>query len=379
MIFKHIQQVLPFAILLSMATNSMAISAESTENIVSPEVTNPHSPAYGHPYRHGVLPTRAAHANMKVWATSTGAIRGAAPAPPLLSYNGGAVITNRPKVYLVVYGSQWGTQSTDGNGNLTFSGDALGAIPYLQKMFKGLGTGGELWSGVLTQYCIGARQGAQGCPIESFHVTYPLGAAFAGIWYDNSTPSPQSANGNQLANEAIRAAGHFGNITPGSNGNAQYVILSPSGTTPDGFNTASGNFCAWHDYNGDTNLRGGAAYSPYGDIIFTNMPYVADAGAGCGQGFVNAGTVQGQLDGFSIVAGHEYAEIITDPFPGSGWINPTNGMENGDECVWIYAGQGASANVAMSTGTFAMQSTWSNDTNRCDISHPIIYRSHIRY
>ena len=26
----------------------------------------------------------------------------------------------------------------------------------------------------------------------------------------------------------------------------------------------------------------------------------------------------------------------------------------------------------MGTGTFAMQSTWSNDTNRCDISHPIV-------
>src|SRR4029079_7529089 len=43
-----------------------------------------------------------------------------------------------------------------------------------------------------------------------------------------------------------------------------------------------------------------------------------------------------------------------------------------DECAWISSGQGASANVAMATGTFAMQSTWSNDTNRCDLTHPIV-------
>jgi len=28
--------------------------------------------------------------------------------------------------------------------------------------------------------------------------------------------------------------------------------------------------------------------------------------------------------------------------------------------------------VALATGSFAMQSSWSNDTNRCDISHPIV-------
>ena len=30
------------------------------------------------------------------------------------------------------------------------------------------------------------------------------------------------------------------------------------------------------------------------------------------------------------------------------------------------------ANVTMGNGSYAMQSTWSNDTNECDISHPII-------
>jgi PKD repeat protein len=94
-------------------------------------------------------------------------------------------------------------------------------------------------------------------------------------------------------------------------------------------------------------------------------------GTSCGQSSVSS-----VLDGFSIVGGHEYAETLTDQNPAGGWINQTgsssNGQENGDECAWISSGQGATALVAMSTGSFAMQSTWSNDTNRCDLSHPIV-------
>lgn len=242
----------------------------------------------------------------------------------------------------------------------------------------GLGTGSELWSGVMSQYCDGplVASGATSCPAGAPHVGYPTGGNLSGIWYDNSAASPASATGNQLANEAIKAAAHFGNTTAASNRYAQYVILSPTGAKPDGFNTASGNFCAWHDYNGDTGLSGGAAASNYGDIAFTNFPYVTDAGASCGQGFVNAGAA-GTLDGFTIVEGHEYAETITDQNPAGGWTNHTgnptyNGYENGDECAWLSSGQGASANVTFGTGSFAMQSTWSNDTNRCDIAHSIV-------
>src|SRR5205807_2280935 len=202
--------------------------------------------------------------------------------------------------------------------------------------------------------------------------------ALAGIWYDNSAASPSQASGKQLAAEAVKAAGHFGNTTQTSNRYAQYVILSPTGTHPDGFNTPGGGFCAWHDYNGDTTLSGGgAAPSPYGDIAFTNMPYVADMGASCGANFVS-----NSLDGYSIVGGHEYAETLTDQNPAGGWVNNTGcsftGQENGDECAWISSGQGAAALVAFSTGSFAMQSTWSNDTNRCDSSDPTVSGSGTR-
>jgi len=342
----------------------------------APSPANPYSPAAGHGYRHGVVPTRDQHAKMQAWATQNTSTT-AATGSNTLSYGGGVdgigVTSGAPKVYLVFWGSQWGGQGTDAAGNLTFSGDAKQGAPYLQKMYKGLGTGGEAWSGVLTQYCDGPSVGylATSCPTSAAHIPYPSGGVFAGAWYDNAAAEPAAANGHQLAVEAINAAAHFGNTTPASNRYAQYIILSPSGTSPDGFLTS--NFCAWHDYNGDSGLTGGAASSGYGDIAFTNMPYVMDRGTTCGQNFVNP---SGTLDGYSMVAGHEYAETLTDQNPAGGWTNHVSGSsmygeENADECAWISSGQGASSNISTGTGTFAMQSSWSNDTNRCDLTHPV--------
>ena len=193
--------------------------------------------------------------------------------------NGIEVTTGTPQVYVVFYGSQWGTQGTDGSDYATFTGDPAGMAPRIQAMFKGLGTNNELWSGVQTQYCDGAANGAQTCAAGLPHVGYPTGGALAGVWYDNSVASAAQSNGNTLAKEAVLAAAHFGNTTASQNRSVQYVIVSPTGTHPDGFNTATGNFCAWHDYNGDTGLTGGAAASSYGDIAFTNLPYISDMGA----------------------------------------------------------------------------------------------------
>ncbi len=367
-------------IVLASSAALIAVSAASIA-VANSYSENPYSPTYSHEYRHGVVPSRETWKKMNHWRVLNPAVA-LATGPETLSFGGGidgiGVTSGSPKVYLVVYGNQWGSASTDANGNLTTSGDTKSALPYLQQMFKGLGTGNERWSGTMTQYCDGPLVAAQAtsCPSAAPHVGYPTGGALAGIWYDNSVASPSAANGNQLANEAIKAAAHFGNTTAASNRYVQYVILSPTGTQPDGFNTPSGGFCAWHDYNGDTTLSGGAAASNYGDIAFTNFPYVTDAGASCGQGFVNTGNA-GTLDGVSIVEGHEYAETVTDQNPAGGWTNHTgnatyNGQENGDECAWISSGTGASANVTMGNGVYAMQSSWSNDTNSCAISHVIV-------
>ena len=328
---------------------------------------NPYAPAFQHPYRRGAVPTRAAAARMRSWSASHPA---AAPAANL-QYGGGVdgigVTTGPEKVYLVFDGSQWGTQGTGANGVITLSGDPSGAAGILQRLFQGLGTGGELWSGVMTQYCDGVATGAQSCPASNTeHVAYPAGGALAGVWVDESSAAPAQATAAQLGAEAVSAAAHFGNTTAAANRDAQYVVVSPAGTHPDGFNTPSGQFCAWHDDNLDVGVS-----SPYGDIAFTNLPYVTDMGASCGAGFVNPGGA-GADDGFSIVAGHEYAETITDQNPAGGWTDPS-GYETGDKCAWITPGTpGGAADLTLPTGTFAMQSTWANDAAGCAFSHPIV-------
>ncbi len=294
----------------------------------------------------------------------------------LLSAHGGIdgieVTTGAPKVYVVFYGSQWGTSSTNGSGDLTFSGDSVGLAPRLQEMLKGIGTNGELWSGVMTQYCDGVTTGTTSCASTANHVGYPTGGALSGVWYDPSVVAPSQATGHQLAAEAVTAASHFGNNTAAANRSAQYVIVSPTGTHPDGFNTSTGNFCAWHDYNGDTTLSGGAAASTVGDVAFTNLPYLTDLGASCGASYVNAGSA-GALDGVSIVEGHEYAETVTDQNPGGGWWDSGSGQENGDKCAWVgTGGAGGAQNVAFATGSFPMQGSWSNDVAGCLISHAIV-------
>jgi serine protease len=322
----------------------------------------------GHPYRHGVVPSLTwlrAHP----WSIP-------AVSPNELNYGGGisgvGVTIGTPRIYLVFYGTQWGTQGTNGQGNVTFSNDPNGMAPYEEAFFKGLGNGGETWSGVMTQYCQGVATGSQTCPASAAHVGYPSGGAFAGFWYDNAAASPAASSAHQLAQVAVSAAQHFGNTTAATNRSVQYDIISPTGTNPDSYQ--QGGFCAWHDYTGDSTMDGGGAVStPWGSpIAFTNMPYVPNAGASCGAGFVNAGN---NLDGVSIVNGHEWAETVTDQFPAGGWT-ASNGEENGDLCAWISSGQGASQNISLTTGSFAVQSTWANDFNGgnggCEVSHPIV-------
>jgi hypothetical protein len=355
----------------SRRAHTETITTASTGHARHPRtVRNPYSPAYHHPYRHGVVPTRSRLTKMHRWARAHPALAAAAND---LNFGGGVdgigVTTGHEKVYLVFWGSQWGTASTNGSGDTTFSNDSSGAAPYLQEMFKGLGTSNELWSGVMTQYCEGVATGAQTCPSSNTsHVAYPTGGALAGVWADTGSAEPSAASAAQLGTLAVQAASHFGNTTAASNRDAQYDIVSAPGTNPDNYKT--GGFCAWHDWNGDVGVSSGV-----GDIAFTNMPYVSDVGSSCGANFVNSGST-GIRDGFSIVNGHEYAETVTDQNPAGGWTD-SSGQENADKCAWVAPGTtGGAFNLTTATGTFAMQGTWGNDGNSgagaCQDSHPIV-------
>jgi serine protease len=277
---------------------------------------------------------------------------GSASANAPLTYHGGAVesagqTSGGPRVFVVFWGTQW-------NGN-----DPAGEAGYLTSFLSGLYGSQDTWSTSTTQYCSGVALGATSCSGASpantvpHPLSSPLVGGVASTWYDSATPAPKKPSQSALAAEAVRAAGHF-SAPAGS----QIVVATAHNNNAAGFGSS---YCAWHSSTSSSN----------GPVAYTNLPYIPDAGASCGAGFVTGPTVtvQPQLQGVSIVGGHEYAETVTDPFPNSGWLD-ANGAENGDKCAWIRTGQGASAQITLATGNFTVQSLWSNATTNCVVSYP---------
>ncbi len=251
-----------------------------------------------------------------------------------LTYHGGPV-QQSPRVYLLLWGPHWTSDAAQ---------EASAA--YLESFYRGLGVEpADTWSPITSEY--GSTAGA-----PAFG-----GSVYAGAWNDTSTP-PTGVTQNELAAEAdafARAHHLTGDI------NAQIVIATQSGTCPSGFYSPIckgpvGNYCAWHDYAKNTG------------VSYTNLPYLLDAGPACGEDFVNSGSA-GTHDGFSMIGGHEYAESITDPHPSTGWIDTADTVSGGeiaDKCAW----RSPDGDVTLSTGSFAMQSLWSNAADGCVMTPP---------
>jgi hypothetical protein len=301
---------------IAVAATAAAIAPTTALSAVS--AVSVHADAAPHPYPHtaqvraaqwygrfGVVPQRTSkHAAASGITPDTPPSAGGGT----LSYAGGP-IESYPQVILDFWGSQWAS-------------DANGVQAYLVGFFGGVGGLSDTWSTTMAQYPGGGVAPAFGTPV------------LAGTWVDGAAPAPSNAGGTDLGTEANNAAAHFGVSGPDVN----VIVVSPSGTHPDNF--PNGGFCAWHSYNGN--------------VAYTNMPYVLDAGGSCG-----ADSVRSQLDGFSIVAGHEYAEAVTDPEPASGWNNSANG-EIADECAWYDLGA-----LNLTTGAYAVQPLWSNSSGGC--------------
>jgi hypothetical protein len=285
----------------------------------------------------GVMPPRGA----QVKAARAKAVEAGCKEPNCdLSYGGGPV-QHSPHVYLLLWGPDWTSSAP--------------AYSYLYSLYEGLGVSPQdTWSPITSQY-----GDASGAP--SFGTT-----VFEGAYQDTSVP-PDPVTPADLAAEADGFVTSHG-ITDVAD--AQIVIASQSGTCfSDGFagNCGSpdpnGTYCGWHSITTS-------------GVPFTNLPYQLDAGYSCGENFINGGTA-GEYDGFTLVAGHEYAETITDPDPFTGWADPSDTVSDGgdpgeiaDKCVWGGSswgklGSDPYGDVTLSTGSFAMQSLWSNAAGRC--------------
>ena len=240
---------------------------------------------------------------------------------------GGIGVETAPKVYLVLWGSQW--TNNDPSGESALVQDFLGHA------------GGSSWLNSVTQYCQGIPNGSSTCG-TSGHAGNQTGM-FAGLWSDSGSPAPSHPTQSQLAGEAVNAAAHFGNGSAADQ-TVQYVIATSHGNNASGFGT---QYCAWHS---STSSASG------GNIAYTNLPYITDAGASCGANFNGLGPNAG----ITIVEGHEMAETITDQFPNGGWLDG-NGAENGDKCAW----SSATSNQNLTGKQFPVQPLWSNASSSC--------------
>ena len=82
-----------------------------------------------------------------------------------------------------------------------------------------------------------------------------------------------------------------------------------------------------------------------GKVYYAVMPYPSCNGC------------LGGLKAFNALTGtssHELSEAITDPVPGSGWYDDTNG-EIGDICAWNFK----------TVASYTVQLEWSNRHKKC--------------
>jgi hypothetical protein len=266
-----------------------------------------------------------------------------------LIYHGGLVETV-PAVYIVYWGPEWQQGFSFKQGAFTYTSSTV--KNYVQSFFGNVG--GSAWAGVQTQYCQNMDPGfsCAGQPFAQF-VTNPK-HQLKGTWSD-PTPVPaeivttglaENQTNDPLETEALAAAAHFG-----YNVNATYFILTPPGHGASAYGSV---YCAYHSETGHTTGHG---------VRYAFIPYVPEQGAGCGQNSVNANDSfgNGYLDGYSIVAGHEYAEAVTDPDnqmgTQDGW-NDVQTSENGDKCAWM-----GLQNISLGGRPFAVQPMWSNEAN----------------
>ena len=120
---------------------------------------------------------------------------------------------------------------------------------------------------------------------------------------------------------------------PATNANTLYFVYLPPGVAVEqGGSKSCQGFCGYHN---DIN----------GNVFYAVMPY-----PGC------AGCVGGltPFEALTSTSSHELCEAITDPIPGQGWYDQTNG-EIGDVCAW----------KTRRLGNYTVQLEWSNQQNRC--------------
>jgi hypothetical protein len=224
-------------------------------------------------------------------------------AAPQLTYRNGPLIES-VQVFTIFWGKGWK------------SGTPKTLVPKINKFF-----GDVLKSPLidqLSEYNVAGQKIGRGSFTGSISITTPA------LKKSVTDTAIQHMLQNEIAtNKALPQPGP----------NVLYFVYVQSGTkVVQGGGSSCQVFCGYHN-------------DISGQIFYAVMPYPSCSGC------------TGNLDAFSALtstSSHELCEAITDPIPGQGWYDDTNG-EIGDICAW----------TTKTVDGYTVQLEWSNKQNKC--------------
>ncbi|HLH55796.1 MAG TPA: hypothetical protein VKY92_19500 [Verrucomicrobiae bacterium] len=226
----------------------------------------------------------------------------AAPAGAHLTYNGGALIQNA-QVFTVFWGTLWG--STPSSQQM---------IADINKFFTDILVSPLIDQ--LAEYDVAGQAIGHGSLIGTKVI---------------SANAPKGS----ITDSAIQAQLKKwikSKVVPAANSNTLYFIyLDPGVVSIMGGSKSCQNYCGYHNNAGR--------------IYYAVMPYPTCSGC--------LGGMQA-FDALTGTSSHELCEAITDPVPGSGWYDQTNG-EIGDICAWNFK----------KVAGYTVQLEWSNNQDKC--------------
>jgi hypothetical protein len=147
-----------------------------------------------------------------------------------------------------------------------------------------------------------------------------------------TSPAPNASVQDSAIQELLQQEIAAKNL-PAPGANSLYFFFLPPGVQVVQSGSASCvDFCGYHD-------------ATRGNIFYAVMPYPGCSGCTGGLSFTDA---------LTSTTSHELCEAITDPVPGQGWYDDSNG-EIGDICAW----------KTRTLGGHTIQLEWSNKAGAC--------------
>jgi hypothetical protein len=232
-----------------------------------------------------------------------GVAKAAAPqVPAKLTYRDGPLLTS-VQVFTVFWGTTWNTEPQ--NSFIARVNEFFDFILSSQLLDQ------------LAEYSVGNQKIAHGSLIGTITLT---------------TPAPGKTVDDSEIQSVLQREISAGTL-PASTPNSLYFFFLPPGVTVTQGGSASCQvFCGYHDAVNNS-------------IFYAVMPYPGCAG--CLGGIA-------AFDALTSTTSHELCEAITDPVPGQGWYDDSNG-EIGDICAW----------QTRTLGGYTIQLEWSNKANKC--------------